>query len=72
MKRKLKPKYCTICGKERDQIQSGYDEDTGQPRYRYQDCHIKDCNHGYHKFEFKHLFSEVQECKICGYIMRGR
>lgn len=54
-------RYCSICGKEKQKIQSGYDPNTVKELYIYTDCDIKDCKHGYHSYKFIY-----GKCRNCG------
>jgi hypothetical protein len=60
---KQKKRYCTICGKELGLITSfRYNPKNGKriTVTDYESCIKKDCNHGYHKFNF------FCKCKLCG------
>ena len=49
--KKLKKKYCTICGRELQLVESDYyNEDTGKKEIVYEDCPVMDCKHDYHEY----------------------
>ena len=72
---KVKKQYCTICGKELKMIISSYDGDTGKPIFIPEECPVRDCAHGYHKYRsigFLDIFNSdlwnvSKICKICGH-----
>lgn len=62
---KLKDKYCIICGRKRDVIESDtYDETTGKKVFRHAVCPVENCKHGNHAFNFK-VFGKTK-CEVCG------
>lgn len=60
--------YCVNCGKQLKEIELDiYDKYTGKKIKDFENCDIKDCIHGFHKYSG----IIYRKCKLCGSPEKG-